>query len=172
MPMYGVGLLDGVPPLQITPQELEPLDLEQVNPVCQPETFRRGGLGLYSTITDYAQFARMLLSGRTLEGEQLVSRKTLEMLRINRIPASQLPLSIGPNVMAGYGWGLIGRVMLDEGSANFLTSGGEFGWAGAATTYFWVDPQEDMFGLVMTQYMGATLPLAEDMRTAAYQALE
>ena len=172
MSMYGVGLLDGVPPLQITPQELEPLDLEQVNPVRQPETFRRGGLGLYSTISDYAHFARMLLSGRTLEGEQLVSRKTLEMLRVNRIPTSQLPLSIGPNVMAGYGWGLIGRVMLDEGSANFLTSGGEFGWAGAATTYFWVDPQEDMFGLVMTQYMGATLPLAEDMRTAAYQALD
>lgn len=171
MPMYGVGLLDGLPPLAISPQELAPLDIERVNPLRKPETFRRGGLGLYSTIKDYTQFARMLLNGRNQDGEQLVSRKMLEMLRENRIPDHQLPLAIGPNVLAGYGWGLIGRVMLGSGRANALTNGGEFGWAGAATTYFWVDPDEEMIGLVMTQYMGATLPLTDDMRTAAYQSL-
>ena len=110
-------------------------------------------------------------NGQTPDGETLLSRKMLEMLRVNRIPESLLPLSIGPNVFAGYGWGLIGRVMLDQGRASSLSSVGEFGWAGAATTYFWVDPLEEMFGVIMTQYMGATLPLSDDLRVAAYQAL-
>ncbi len=171
MPMYGQGLLSGLPPLAASPQVLEKLDVENMNPLYQPETFRRGGLGLYSTLQDYACFARMLLNGQTPEGETLLSRKMLEMLRVNRIPESLLPLSIGPNVFAGYGWGLIGRVMLDQGRASSLSSVGEFGWAGAATTYFWVDPLEEMFGVIMTQYMGATLPLSDDLRVAAYQAL-
>ena len=73
--------------------------------------------------------------------------------------------------MPGYGWGLIGRVMLDHGQALTLTGEGEFGWAGAASTHFWVDAKEQMSGVVMTQYLGASLPLSDDMRTAVYQAL-
>jgi CubicO group peptidase (beta-lactamase class C family) len=52
-----------------------------------------------------------------------------------------------------------------------LTNVGELGWAGAASTFFWVDPAEKMIGLVMTQCLGSALPLADDMRTAAYQML-
>lgn len=113
----------------------------------------------------------MLLTGKTADGDVLLSRKMLETLRANRIPASQLPLRIGPNALGGYGWGLIGRVMLDQGASLGISSAGEFGWAGAATTYFWVDPQESMSGVLMTQYLGSALPLSDDMRTAAYQAL-
>jgi CubicO group peptidase (beta-lactamase class C family) len=171
MPMYGQGLVDGLPPLQPSPQELVRFDAEPMNPSDRPGSFQRGGLGLFSTLADYAAFARMLLTGKSPQGDVVVSRKMLEMLRCNRIDAAQMPLAIGPNVFAGYGWGLIGRVRLDDGQANSLSGGGEFGWAGAATTYFWVDPVEDMFGVVMTQYLGAMLPLSDDMRTAAYQAL-
>ena len=81
----------------------------------------------------------------------------------------QLPLTIGPNVLAGYGWGLVGRVMMDAGQSMSLTGGGEFGWAGAASTYFWVDPARSMTGVIMSQYLGASMPLSDDMRTAAYQ---
>ena len=171
MPMYGVSILDGLPPLAMSKQELQPLDVEEMYPQHRPETFRRGGLGLYSTLKDYAAFADMLLTGKTADGDVLLSRKMLETLRANRIPASQLPLRIGPNALGGYGWGLIGRVMLDQGASLGISSAGEFGWAGAATTYFWVDPQESMSGVLMTQYLGSALPLSDDMRTAAYQAL-
>ena len=171
MPMFGVSDLGGLPALEITPQVLDPLDVEEMHPVNKPDTFVRGGLGLYSTTSDYAAFARMLIDGKAADGTVLLSRKMLEMLRDNRIPETNLPIAIGANVMAGYGWGLIGRVRLPDGTSNSVSSEGEFGWAGAATTYFWVDPVERMSGVVMTQFLGASLPLSDDMRTAAYQAL-
>jgi CubicO group peptidase (beta-lactamase class C family) len=140
-------------------------------PADQATTFHRGGHGLFSTLDDYAKFAAMLVDGKAPDGTPLVSRTMHKMLQANRIPSGQLPLSIGPNAFPGYGWGLVGRVMMDQGQAVGLTGLGEFGWAGAASTYFWVDPGERMSGVIMTQYLGATLPLADDMRTAAYQAL-
>ncbi len=170
MSVYGVGDLRALPALDITPQVLEPMDVDDMHPLDNPD-FQRGGHGLYSTLADYSAFARMLLSGRADDGRVLLSRNMLSLLRSNRIPAAQLPLSIGPNVLAGYGWGLIGRVMMDLGQAMALSGEGEFGWAGAASTYFWVDPAERMSGVIMTQFLGATLPLSDDMRAAAYQAL-
>ena len=170
--MYGAGDLSGLPPLEVAPQRLDRLDVDRMYPINKPDTFRRGGLGLYSTLEDYGRFAAMLLTGRSADGQILISRKMMEMLRTNRIPRAQLPLAIGPNVLHGFGWGLIGRVYLDSGAGLTLSGEGEFGWAGAAGTFFWVDPREDMYGVVMTQYMGASVPLADDMRTAAYQALE
>ena len=171
MPMFGMGDLSGLPPLDIRPQVLEPMDADEMYPHDQPQTFQRGGHGLFSTTADYAAFARMLIDGKSPDGAPLISRKMHEMLRANRLPAEQVPLKIGPNMIPGYGWGLLGRVMLGPGAAMTLSGDGEFGWAGAASTHFWVDSTERMSGVIMTQYLGATLPLADDMRTAAYQAL-
>ena len=53
-----------------------------------------------------------------------------------------------------------------------LTGENEFGWAGAASTYFWVDPDEDLVGLIMTQYLGSMWPINDDLRVAMYQAIE
>ena len=61
--------------------------------------------------------------------------------------------------------------MNDTGQAAFLTAPGEGGWSGAAATYFWVDRNTKLGGLVMTQYMGATVPLGDMIRSAAYQSL-
>ena len=171
MPMYGVGDLSALPALELTPQTLEPLNVDVMHPYDKPDTFQRGGHGLYSTLSDYQAFARMLIDGKAQDGSPIVSRKTHEMLRANRLPAAQVPIKIGPNALPGYGWGLIGRVLLDHGQSMGLSGEGEFGWAGAASTHFWVDAEERMSGVVMTQYLGASLPLADDMRTAAYQAL-
>ena len=113
----------------------------------------------------------MLVDGQGDAAEPLLSGATFQLIQANRIPPSQRPLAIGPNVLPGYGWGLIGRVLLDQGQAVGLTGDGEYGWAGAASTYFWSDPSTKMSGVIMTQYLGATMPLADDMRTAAYQAL-
>ena len=53
-----------------------------------------------------------------------------------------------------------------------LTGKNEFGWAGAASTYFWVDPDEDLVGIIMTQYLGSMWPISDDLRVAIYQAIE
>jgi CubicO group peptidase (beta-lactamase class C family) len=113
----------------------------------------------------------MLLSGRGPEGQTLLSAATLKMMTSNRIPPEQLPLKIGIGALPGYGWGLGFRVMIDLGQAMSLTNLGEFGWSGAASTFFWVDPEHQMTGVIMTQYLGSILPMAADLRTAAYQAL-
>ena len=171
MPMFGVKDIKNLTPLNPPQtQDLTPVDVEDMYPSTN-ENFVRGGHGLFSTLDDYAKFARMLLTGQGPGGELILSRKMLEMSKANRIPASQLPLKIGINPLLGYGWGLTGRVMIDVGQARSLTNAGEFGWAGAATTYFWVDPAEDMIGVFMTQYLGSMLPLSDDMRSAAYQML-
>ncbi len=171
MPMYGVGDLRALPPLEVTPQTLEPMAADDMYPHDQQDVFQRGGHGLFSTLKDYSAFARMLIDGRGPDGEPLISRAMHKMMQANRIPADQLPLKIGANALPGYGWGLTGRVALDAGQLNTLSGEGEFGWAGAASTHFWVDPAERLSGVIMTQYLGASLPLADDLRTAAYQAL-
>lgn len=170
LPMYGTGDLLAVPALDLQPHTLEPRDVNDFYPP-DVDGLRRGGHGLFSTMDDYAAFARMLMSGKTADGRTILSRPMLSMMRANRIPADQLPLTIGLQPLPGYGWGLGVRVMLDTGRALQLTNVGELGWAGAASTFFWVDPTEEMIGLVMSQFLGSALPLADDMRTAAYQML-
>jgi CubicO group peptidase (beta-lactamase class C family) len=171
MPMFGVTDISEFAPLHPRPQVLTPADVSDMYPCDRPD-FRRGGHGLFSTLEDYARFARLLQNGKAADGRTLLSRKMLEMMRANRIPPHQLPLTIGMSALPGYGWGLGVRVMMNVGQAMALTGQGELGWAGAASTYFFVDPCEELFGVFMTQYLGAMLPLNEDLRVAAYQMLE
>lgn len=171
MPMYGISdvkEMSFLNPPEV--QELIPSDVEDMYPSDNPD-YSRGGHGLFSTTDDYMKFGQMLLTGLSPGGEVILSRKMLEMMQTNRIPESQLPLRIGLNALPGYGWGLGVRIMLDPGKALSLTGKGEFGWAGAASTYFWVDPAEEMVGVIMSQYLGSILPLSDDLRSSAYQML-
>jgi CubicO group peptidase (beta-lactamase class C family) len=172
MPMFGISDVSEMsflnPPLK---QELIRADVEEMYP-SKNSAYSRGGHGLFSTLDDYFKFGRMLLNGKGPDGQAMISRKMHEMMLSNRIPESQLPLRIGLSSLPGYGWGLGVRIMMDPGKAMGLTGKGEFGWAGAAGTYFWVDPNEDMVGVFMTQYLGSMLPMADDLRSAAYQMLD
>ena len=113
----------------------------------------------------------VLYEGCSPDGEALLSTPMVDMMWRDRIPATQQPLVISGEAMGGYGWTLFGRVMVNTGQAAFLTQSGEGGWSGAAATYFWVDRTNNFGGLVMTQYMGSTVPVGEIIRAAAYQAL-
>jgi CubicO group peptidase (beta-lactamase class C family) len=89
----------------------------------------------------------------------------------NHIPESFFPLQLGPFEL-DHGFGLGFRVAVDLGKARKLTSVGEFGWDGAANTYFWVDPAEDFIGIMMTQYLPVErYPVQEAFRNLAYQAI-
>jgi CubicO group peptidase (beta-lactamase class C family) len=71
-----------------------------------------------------------------------------------------------------YGFGLGFRVATDQGKVRTLTSVGEYGWSGAAKTYFWIDPAEEMIGLMMTQLLpGEDYIPNERFRILAYQAI-
>ncbi|MDA9990328.1 beta-lactamase family protein [Paracoccaceae bacterium] len=168
MTLYGKQTLSDLPPLRRLEHELEEQDPSQSHPT-QSNDFRRGGFGLYSTISDYCRFSRMLLTGKTLDDQVLLSPTSLEMMHGNRVPDQNLPLRIGDSALPGYGWNLSGRVMIDTSKALFPHATlNEFGWAGAASTFFWVDPDNQITGVIMTQFIGSTYLLADDMITAFY----
>lgn len=171
LPMFGEQDLDRIQDFPPGPQKLIPAEVSNVYP-CDDPQFGRGGYGLFSTARDYLAIARFLASGTAPGGKQLLSRKAVEMMWTNRIPHERFPLMIGVIGLPGFGFGLAGRVMVDPGRAFVLGSAGEFGWSGAATTFFLIDPAEDLIFLVMSQYLGATVPLIDDMRNAIYSMLD
>lgn len=146
-------------------------DVEKTYPASGAPHFARGGHGLFSTAADYMRFAQMLLNGGQLDGVRIVGRKTLALMHTNHIPAALLPYQIGPIAANGYGFGLGSRVLLNVAESAVTGSVGEFGWAGAAKTHFWVDPQEEIIGVLMSQYMTAFDLPDKDFQVLAYQAL-
>jgi CubicO group peptidase (beta-lactamase class C family) len=140
-------------------------------PVDMAATFPRGGHGLFGTARDYFRFAQMLANGGELEGIRILGRKTLELMHVNHLPPSLLPLALDGLPLPGYGFGLGSRVALDVAQTGAPGSAGEFGWAGAAKTHYWVDPVEQVVGVFMTQSM-SSFDLPElDLRALAYGAI-
>ena len=150
----------------------ERLDVSATYPTKTPDVYQRGGVGLFSTIDDYYRFAQMLANAGVHEGERIIGRKTLELMHANRVPLDLLPFEILGMPTPGYGFGLGSRVMIDVAASDRTGSVGEHGWAGAAKTYFWVDPAEELVGVFMSQYM--TGPQSPDaaFRSAVYQAID
>jgi CubicO group peptidase (beta-lactamase class C family) len=154
----------------------ERIDVSTTYPTDTPDVFQRGGLGLFSTAADYMKFAQMLLNGgridQTAGAERLLGRKTLELMHSNHLPAELLPYELLGLPVPGMGFGLGSRVMLDVAGTAGTGSVGEYGWAGAAKTYYWVDPAEDLVGVFMSQYMTGVLLPERDFRSLTYQAID
>ena len=171
MQVYGVRSLSELPVLKPLPHDLsKPANLGRSHPLDYPE-FRRGGYGLFSTISDYMKFANMLRDGKTIDGQVILSAGMWNLMHKARVSFPNNTFRINDEPFCGYGWNLIGRVMENVGEAQYTTSLGEFGWSGAAATYFWVDPIRDVTGCLMTQYIGREVPIDGMMQTAAMRML-
>ena len=171
MQVYGVRSLSELPVLKRLPHDLsKPANLGRSHPLDYPE-FRRGGYGLFSTISDYMKFANMLRNGKTIDGQVILSEGMWNLMHKTRVSFPNNTFRINDEPFCGYGWNLIGRVMENVGEARYTTSLGEFGWSGAAATYFWVDPIRDVTGCLMTQYIGREIPIDGMMQTAAMRML-
>jgi CubicO group peptidase (beta-lactamase class C family) len=110
----------------------------------------------------------MLLSDGELDGQRLLGPKTVALMRTNHMPGNR-PYN---DVANGYGFGLGVNVLVDMAAYGELGSLGSYGWGGAANTTFWIDPAEDLVGLLMTQFMpSGHFPLNNDFRTLVYQSL-
>lgn len=175
--MYGLPDLvgDDYSVVQLTEAALagfnERIDVSATYPTGTPKVFQRGGLGLFSTADDYMRFAAMLAADGRVGDQQIIGRKTLELMHSNHLPADLLPIELLGLPVPGMGFGLGSRVMLDVAASAGPGSVGEFGWAGAAKTYYWVDPVEELVGLFMTQYMTGVLGPDRDFRSLVYQAI-
>ena len=150
----------------------ERIDVSQTYPVGSPKVFARGGIGLFSTIGDYANFAQMLLEGGRLNGYRVIGRKTLELMHSNHLPSQFLPWEILGQDNGGFGFGLGSRVMVNVAASGGSGSLGEYGWMGAAKTYYWIDPSEDLVGLFMSQCMTGVESPEKAFRALVYQAID
>jgi len=168
LPMFGSRELGQVMVDSDEPNTLNEIDVDAAYPHKEGTGFYRGGHGLFSTLDDYQKFIELLQSGTSPDGKQLVNADTLELLWTNRIASSLKPLVLGFNELGGYGWNLMGRVMQDPTLCEFKTVEGEGGWAGAASTYFWIDRANKLSGLVMSQYLGSNPHLGALMQNTAY----
>ena len=127
-----------------------------------------GGMGLYSTIGDYARFAQMLVNGGQLDGVRLLGRKTVDLMMMNHLAGLARP-TIGGDDSSGFGLG--GAVRIDVAKSGRPASDGLFGWDGAASTYFRVDRKEKMALLLFLQWMPFDQATLSQYETLVYQAL-
>jgi CubicO group peptidase (beta-lactamase class C family) len=138
-----------------------------------------GGGGLVSTAHDYLRFCRMMLNGGTLDGVQILSPKTVALFSLNYLPEGReivdlaFPGMFSESAYAGVGFSLGCGVNVDVAKTRLPGSVGEYFWGGAAATAFWIDPEEDLTVVFMTQVIGseARLTLRRDLRTLVYSAL-
>ena len=135
-----------------------------------------GGGGLVSTTTDYARFAQMILNKGELDGARILAPATVELMATNVIPRDVLVKSNGTTAARfteAVGFGLDFMVVKDPRAAGSLVGPGTLSWGGAAGTWFWIDPANDLIFVGMIQRYGGTGgdDLSGQARTLTYQAL-
>jgi CubicO group peptidase (beta-lactamase class C family) len=119
----------------------------------------------------------MLMNGGELDGARVLGRKTIDYMRRNHLPDNRDMAGMGQPVWSetsydGIGFGLGWAVVIDPVKAQFVTSVGEHHWGGAASTFFWLDPEEDLFVILLTQLMpSSTYPIRRELRQRVYQAI-
>jgi CubicO group peptidase (beta-lactamase class C family) len=139
-----------------------------------PDTYARftdhhfATLSLSGTAPDYLRFAQMLLNGGELDGVRILGTKTVELMRQNHLPPN-IPSIAAGSTATGYGLGV--SVTLDVPALGRLNSVGSFGWSGAATTTFSVDPQEKLTYVIMAQVMPNDTAIMQRVETLIYQAI-
>jgi CubicO group peptidase (beta-lactamase class C family) len=137
---------------------------------ASPAKFFSGGGGLVSTAQDYLRFCQMLLNGGAFDSVRLLSPKTVQLMTSEHTKHARLPQS-GVALGRGSAFGLGFQVITDTAENQRLGSVGTFDWAGAASTSFFIDPQEQLIGILMTQKMPTDFRLMTEFRTAVYQAV-
>jgi CubicO group peptidase (beta-lactamase class C family) len=139
---------------------------------ASPPAFESGGGGLASTLDDVERYALMLLNNGRFNGERILSRKTIELMRRSHVAPSQLN-GFGFPSMAGYGYGLGVRVMQDTAAAGLNGSIGEWAWDGMLGTWYCVDPDEDLAAVFLIQRSpGAPEDLPKRFAQTVYAAID
>lgn len=131
-----------------------------------------GGSGLISTTADYARFLQMLLNGGKLDGKRYLSAAGVKEMTRDHIGAGSgvaRDYYYFPGAASGFGYGFAVRTKQIASEPGPL---GEYRWDGVGGTFFWVDPADDMFVLVMTQAPSQRWRMEVDVRKIVYEALD
>ena len=124
-------------PLDGKPQSIAAID--------KPASFDCGGGCAFGTIGDYIRFGQMLQNGGSLDGAQVLSPATVQLMTSNHLGAgTQNRVAALEPHRDGYGFGLGVAVRLQPGLAAVPGNPGEYTWNGANGTGFFVDPQAQL----------------------------
>ncbi len=135
--------------------------------ISGPKTFFKGAGGLVSRGQDYLRSQQMMLSGGTLGATRILSPTTVILILENHTGDLSLWLT-GPGMGFGLGYG----VVLDRGAAATPLSQGAAYWGGAYCTLSWIDPQEQIVGILLTQVRPYShLNIRQDFQALTYQAI-
>lgn len=133
------------------------------------KSYFKGGAGLVGTAEDYLKFAQMVLNSGELDGRRYLSKKTVEFMLSDHI------IGMGGTTIAttgpGYGFGLGWGVRRDEGMSWTPGSKGDAMWAGAWGTSFWIDPKEELVGILMAQGPSNRVPTRMLFKNLVYGAM-
>ena len=140
---------------------LKLLDAPGTSDFREPPAMPGGGGGLVSTAHDYMRFGLMLANRGELDGVRILSPRTVDFMMANHLPPEifgrqplhQLFDGHYANGALGVGFGLTGSVIEEPALTGLPVSRGTFGWGGAASTFFWVDPEEEIVVVFMTQLL-------------------
>ena len=145
----------------------------EINNVSTPVKFHSGNGGLLSTATDYLIFSQMLLNKGEYNGVRILKSKTVDLMTSNHVTNEKMPDDdfFGP-MLTGMGFGFGLAVLKDQLSSKEPGSKGSYWWAGAANTYFYVDPKEDIILIFMTQFVpNIYYPVCKEFRKLVYQSI-
>ena len=159
-------------PLPTDPTTGEPIKLHDVS---APPANDSGGAGGVSTALDYLRFAQMMLNGGWLDDAQILSRTTVSLMNSDHL-GPQVARTMQPSELLigtqGYTFGLGFAVRQEPGIAAVPGSQGEYMWGGYAGTYFWIDPKEELIGILMTQAPGPSRQYyRREIKQLVYQAI-
>ena len=141
-------------------------------------SFLSGGGGLVSTAEDYLAFCKMILGGGELNGNRILSRKTIDLMSANHLTGGVDLAEVASGRWSetsyqGIGFGLGFSVVKNPSITLVPGSVGELAWGGMANTAFWVDPLEDMAVVFMTQLIPSGIyNIRRELRTLVYSAIE
>lgn len=143
-------------------------------------SWQSGGGALVSTAADYARFCQMLLNGGELQGVRILQRQTVTQMTTDQLPrgiptnSPKFPV-IDVRQESGHGFGLGLMVRTADGRSPISGSVGDYTWSGIFGTYFWVDPKQELFGIILMQSpaaaYGATAAHWVGLRNLVYDAL-
>lgn len=145
----------------------------EINSYTQDKVLKLGSSGLTGTAEDYWRFAQMMLNGGDFNGHRYLSPATVQYAARDHLGAVSVLNGTGESI--GTGWGLGFAVVKDAATAATLIPDGSFYWAGAANTFFWIDPKNDIVVVAMSQSLDPKMEgwstLREQLGAMVYGAL-
>jgi len=131
--------------------------------------FESGGAGLFSTVDDYANFARMLMNGGIFEGKEILTKRTVKFMTSAKLTPWQQNDMYSWQTLGGFSYGNLMRIMKDPEKAGIMAGEGEYGWDGWLGPYFCNDPESRTSIIMLTQRVDyGTGPVTRKLRNIIF----